>query len=134
MNSRKIIFKETAIAAAGVIICTAIMLLIFYLIKKFDSAVVWGAVIGTALAIVNFFLLAISSCLAADKAEAQNVSSGMLLMRGSYFARTIVLFVILYFFVKSGLCNPISSVLPLIFVQPSIYIGEFFRKGREKQK
>ena len=78
MNSRKIVFKETAIASVGVIICTAIMLLIFCLIKKFDSAVLWGAVIGTVLAIVNFFLMAVSSSLAADRAEAQNVSSGKL--------------------------------------------------------
>ena len=54
-------------------------------------------------------------------------------MKGSYAVRMLVIFVILFALVKSGLCNPIASVLPLVFVQPIITVAEFFRKSGEKE-
>ena len=46
----------------------------------------------------------------------------------SYFIRMIAIFVILFACVKSGLCNALASVLPLLFVRPVITVAEFFRK------
>jgi hypothetical protein len=49
-------------------------------------------------------------------------------MRMSYTTRLVAIFVILFVCVKSGLCDALASVLPLLFVRPVITIAEFFKK------
>ena len=132
MDSRKLVIKESAIVLLGVTLCSAVMVGIFALLGKFDSAVLLGALVGTVLAALNFFFMAVIAMMAADKAEKQNVKGGEALIRGSYPVRMIVLFVILFAFAKSGLCNPIALVVPLVFVRPTITIAEFFRKSGEQ--
>ena len=128
MDSRKIVIKESVTVLAGVSLCSAAMVGIFVLLGKFDSAVLLGAVVGAAAASLNFFFMAVIAMMAADKAEQQNVKGGEALIRGSYPIRMAVLFLVLFAFAKSGLCNPIALVVPLIFVRPTITIAEFFRK------
>ena len=128
MDSRKIVFKETAIIAVGVVICTAVMVGVFALLGKFDSGVILGGVFGCVLAILNFFFMAVGASLAADKAEQQNVKGGMGLVRSSMLIRYVILFVILFALAKSGICNRLALVLPLVFVRPALSVGEFFRK------
>lgn len=128
MDSRKIVYRETAIVAAGVCICTAIMLVVYALIGKFDTRILWGGVVGTVLSVGNFFFMAVGTSLAADKAEAQDVKAGQLLVRNSYMIRLVVLFAILFACAKSGLFDLFALVLPLVFVRPTLTIAEFFRK------
>ena len=132
MDSRKLVIKESAIVLLGVSLCSAAMVGIFALLGKFDSAVLLGALVGTVLSTLNFFFMAVIAMMAADKAESQNVKGGEALIRGSYPVRMILLFIILFAFAKSGLCNPIALVVPLIFVRPTITIAEFFRKSGEQ--
>ena len=131
MDSRKLVIKESMIVLLGVTLCSAAMVGIFALLGKFDSTVLLGALVGTLLAVLNFFFMAVIAMMAADKAEKQNVKGGEALIRGSYPMRMIVLFVVLFAFAKSGLCNPIALVVPLVFVRPTITIAEFFRKSGE---
>ena len=128
MDSRKIVIKESATVLAGVTICSAAMVGVFALLGKFDSSIALGALVGTVAASLNFFFMAVIAMMAADKAEQQNVKGGEALIRGSYPIRMGVLFLVLFAFAKSGLCNPIALVVPLIFVRPTITIAEFFRK------
>lgn len=131
MDSRKIVFHETSIVAGGVAVCTAVMLGIYALIGKLDSGVLLGGLWGWVLSVGNFFLMAIFTCLAADKAEAQNVKAGQLLVRNCYMLRLVVLFAILFVCAKSGLFDLFALVLPLAFVRPTLSLGEFFRKKGE---
>lgn len=128
MDSRKYVFKETGIVAIGQLICIGIMYGVFALMKMFDLSVVLGGAMGGVLAILNFFFMAVGTSLAADKAENQDVKGGQLLIRGSYFLRLIVLFVILFACAKSGLFHLFALVLPLAFTQPILTVAEFFRK------
>lgn len=128
MDSRKVVFQETAVVAIGQVLCVAAMLGIFALLGQFDSTVLFGGVLGGVLATLNFLFMAIGTSLAADKAENQDVKGGKALLQSSYLLRTVVLFVILFAAAKSGLCNAIALVLPLIFVRPILSVGEFFRK------
>lgn len=128
MDSRKVVFQETAVVAIGQVLCVAAMLGIFALLGQFDSTVLFGGILGGVLATLNFFFMAIGTSLAADKAENQDVKGGKTLLQSSYLLRTVVLFVILFAAAKSGLCNAIALVLPLIFVRPILSVGEFFRK------
>ena len=128
MDSRKIVFKETAIIAVGELICTAVMLGVFALIGKFDRSVILGGVFGCLLAILNFFFMAVGASLAADKAEKQDVKGGKGIVQTSMLLRYILLFVILFALGKSGICNLFALVIPLVFVRPVLTVGEFFRK------
>jgi len=128
MNSKKIVFKETGIVAAGVLICTAVMIGVFALLGKYDTSVLLGGAVGALLAVGNFFFMAVGITLAADKAEKQEVNAGKLLARNSYLIRLLVLAVLLFACAKSGVFNLFALVLPLIFVRPSLTIAEFFRK------
>ena len=116
---------------SGVTLCSAVMVGIFALLGHFDSTVALGALVGTVVAVLNFFFMAVVVMMAADKAEKQNVKGGEAMIRIAYPVRMIVLFVVLFAFVKSGLCNTIAMVLPLVFVRPVITITEFFRKSGE---
>ena len=128
MDSRKIVLKETAVVAIGEAICVALMLAVFAMLDKFDRSVLLGGIIGGVLTVANFFFMAVGTSLAADKAENQDVKGGQAVIKSSYLLRTILLFVLLFACAKSGLCNAIALVVPLIFVRPTLAIGEFFRK------
>lgn len=128
MDSKKIVFQETRIAAIGVSLCTLVMMAVFVLLGEFDSSVLIGGIVGAVLTTGNFFFMAVGTSLAADKAEQQDVKAGKMLIRNSYMLRLGVLFLLLFAFAKSGLCNPFALVLPLVFLRPTLTLAEFFRK------
>lgn len=134
MDSRKIVYRETAVIAAGVSVCTAVMFAVWFLLGKFDASVLFGGLVGAALSIGNFFFMAMGTSLAADKAEAQDVKAGQLLVRNSYMLRLVVLFVILFACAKSGFFNLFALALPLVFIRPTLTVAEFFRKKGENAK
>lgn len=133
MDSRKIVYKETLAIVIGEIICIGLMFGIFALLKKFDTSVLLGGLIGGAVAIGNFFVMAIGTSLAADKAEAQDVKGGKALLQISFLARYAIMFIVLFAGAKSGYCNLVALLLPLIFVRPVLTFGEFFRKKEDTQ-
>lgn len=133
MDSRKIVYKETLMILIGEVICIAAMFGIFALLKKFDTSVLLGGLIGGAVAIGNFFAMAIGTSLAADKAEAQDVKGGKALLQISFFARYAIMFIVLFAGAKSGYCNLVALLLPLVFVRPVLTFGEFFRKKEDTQ-
>ena len=134
MDSRKFVLKETGIIAIGQALCIGIMIGVFALLGKFDRGVWLGGIFGGILATANFLFMAIGASLAADKAKDQNVKGGQAMIQGSYFLRMVLLFVLLFALVKSGLCNVITTVLPLAFTRPILTIAEFFRKSGEQTK
>lgn len=133
-ESRKFILKETALVLAGVMVCVALMVGVYAMIGKFALSVVLGGIVGGVLATANFFFMAMSADLAADKAEQDNVKGGEALMRSSYVVRLVVLAVLLYACAKSGWFNLLALVLPLVFVRPVLSVIEFFRKPGETKK
>ena len=133
MDSRKFVLQETIIVALGQAVCVGLMIGIFALLGKFDTSVWLGGIAGGVLAVANFFFMALAATVASDKAVAQNVKGGQLTMRLSYMVRLAVLFIILYALVKSGVCNVLTAVLPLLFTRPILFVAEFFRKSGEKK-
>lgn len=128
MDSRKFVLKETGIVAIGTAIGSLIMLGIFALLAMFDLSVLLGGMIGCTVAILNFFFMAMVADLAADKAEQQDVNGGKAMIQRSMLLRTVAMFIIFFALAKSGVCNVIALVVPLVFVRPTITIAEFFRK------
>ena len=125
MDSRKLVFKETAVVLIGQAICVAAMIGICVLLGVYSQPVLLGGIFGGILAVLNFFFMAVSAMLAADKAEQQNVKGGQLTVQLSFLLRMGLLFIILFALIKSGLCNS------LVFTRPILFVGEFFRKSGE---
>ena len=129
MDSRKFVIKQTLLILAGQAVCVAAMLGIFALLGKFDQQALLGGIFGGLIATLNFFFMAIAATIASDKAVNQDVKGGEATVRISYIARMVVMAVVLFALVKSGLCNVFALVLPLVFTRPVLTLIEFFRKG-----
>ncbi len=130
MNVRDFVLKEIGIIAIGQGIGVAAMCGIFALIGKFDQTVLLGGIVGAIVTILNFFMMAVAASSASDRAVNQDVKGGKNLLRSSQALRMLMIFVVLFAFYKSGLCNALAMVIPFVFVHPIITIAEFFRKGR----
>jgi hypothetical protein len=128
MDVRKELLRQTGIVALGEALGVAAMIGIFVLLGKFDISVLWGGIVGGLVAIANFFVMAIGVNIAADKAQNQNVKGGQAAIKGSYLLRMIGMAVVLFAFAKSGICNVIALVVPLVFVRFTLTLWEFFRR------
>lgn len=128
MDSRKIVFKETAVILAGQTICLGLMLLVFRLLGYYDGSVLLGGIVGAVIAVANFFFMALSTSAAADKAERQDVKGGQATIQISYLVRQLLLFAVLILCAKSGRMNLIALVIPLVLVRPIITVAELLRK------
>lgn len=128
MDSRKFIWKQTGIVALGETICVAVMIGIFALLGYYDGSVLLGGIAGGAVAVLNFFFMAIGVNIAADKATEQNVKGGQAAIKSSYLLRMVCMFLVLFAFAKSGHCNVVALVVPLIFVRFILTLTEFFRR------
>lgn len=128
MDMRKVVLRQTGIVALGELIGIAAMIGIFALLGKFDASVLLGGIVGGIVAVGNFLAMAIGVNIAADKAQNQNVKGGQATIKGSYLLRIVVMFLVLFAFVKSGICNVIALVVPLIFVRFTLTVYEFFRR------
>lgn len=131
VESRKLVLNNTLIIAIGQAIGTGIMCGVYGLLGKFDGSVLLGGIVGSVLAILNFFFMAMIATLAADRAEKQDVAGGQKLMKSSYPIRLLTLAVVLILCAKSGYFNVLALVLPLAFVRVTITIYEFFKKKGE---
>ena len=133
LESRKIVFRETAVVALGILLCTALMYGVYFLLSLFSVKVLLGGIVGSVLAIANFFFMAVGTAIAADRAQQQNVKGGQGVIQMSMLIRYVVLFVILFACGKSGAFDLIALVLPLVFVRPVLTFSEFFRKSGDKK-
>lgn len=133
MDSRKIVFQETAVVALGTVLCTATMYGVFALLHMFSLKVLLSGLLGSVLAVGNFFFMAVGASVAADRAEQQDIPGGRRVMQRSMLIRYAVLAVILFAAGKSGWFQLIALVLPLAFVRPVLTVAEFFRKSGDKK-
>lgn len=128
MDMRKFVLRQTGIVALGEMLGVAMMVGIFALLDAFDTTVFLGGVVGGLVAVGNFLAMAIGVNIAADKAENQDVKGGQATVKASYILRLLVMALVLFAFAKSGLCNVIALVVPLIFVRITLTVAEFFRR------
>lgn len=132
MSVRKFVLKETRIIAIGECIGVAAMWGVFALLGHFDRTVLLGGIVGAVLSVLNFFFMALSADMAADRAVNQDVKGGKKMMQSFMMTRMLAIFIVLIAFAKSGLCNPLSMVVPFVMVRPTITVAEFFRKAGDK--
>ena len=127
-ESRKDVLNNTLVVLLGEAVGLALMYAVYALLGKFSIAVLLGGIVGAVLSAANFFFMAITVTLAADRAQNGDPAAGQKLIKGTYPVRLLVLAVILFACAKSGLFDVVALVLPLVFVRPTITVAEFFKK------
>lgn len=127
MDSRKIVFKETAIVAVGELILSAVMVGAFAALGYFQMNVLWGALAGCAVTVANYFFMAVTVSLAADKAQEGQVQQAQKMVQLSSILRLVVMAVVLFIGIRLG-ANVLALLLPLLFQRPILMLAEFFRK------
>lgn len=127
MDSRKIVFQETAIMAIGVLLCAGLMVGVFAALGYFQMNVLWGALAGSLVTVGNYFFLAVTVSLATDKAAEGMVEQAQKMIRLSSVVRLAVMAIVLFVCIKLG-TNVLALVLPLVFERPVLMLMEFFRK------
>lgn len=131
MNSRQFVLRETGMLAVGEAICTALMVGVFALAGYYNTSVLIGGMVGAVMAVGNFFLMAVAADAAADKAVNGDVKGGKELVKASFRMRLLVMAGLLFLFAKSGICNLIAMIVPLVLTRIIITVIEFFRKSGE---
>ncbi len=106
-------------------LCT-LMVAVFACIGMLNTAVLLGAACGLLGALLNHCAM-IFALLKAEKME--NVAKAQLQMRLNYWFRTAILFGALVVAIKFGGADPIATLLPLVLMRISLFIGGFFVKG-----
>lgn len=127
MDSRKIVYRETAVIAVGEVILSAVMVGIFAALGYFEVNVLWGALLGTGVTIANYFFMAVTVSLAADQAERGEVQQAQKKVQLSSTVRLLIMGVALVVGIKLG-ANVLALLLPLLFARPILLLSEFFRK------
>ena len=127
MDSRKTVFKETGYIALGELTGSAIMVGIFAALGYFQMNVVWSALAGCAVMIGNYFFMAVTVSLAADRAAQGEVQPAQKMVQLSSTIRLLVMGILLFAGIRLG-ANVIALVLPLTFARPTLMLAEFFRK------
>ena len=127
MDSRKVVLKNTAIMALGELICAAVMVGIFAAFALFSITVLLSALIGCIVMTLNYFFMAITVSVAADRAEAGQVDKAKKMVQLSSTVRLVCMGVVLLAAIKLG-ANVVALLLPLLFMRPILMVAEFFGK------
>lgn len=127
MDARKLVIRQTVIISVGELICSAIMVGIFAALGQFSLPVLFGALTGCGVMIVNHFFMAITVNLAADQAEKGQVNQAKKMIQLSSVVRLVLMGGAMVLGVVLG-ANVVAMVLPLAFARPILMVAEFFRK------
>ncbi len=111
--------KETANIAIGTLSLSAIMLVVFLILKKLDYTVILGTLLGSGWAILNFFLMGLTIQKAtADKNENRSRS----IMQFSYSMRMLATLGVGALGVFVPIFNWVAVVCPILFPRITIFV------------
>lgn len=127
MDPKKLVFRETGIIAIGELVCSGLMVGVFAALGRFDMSVLWGALFGSLVMTANYFFMAVTVSLAADRAAQGQVESAKKSVQLSSTVRLLCMAGAMILAIKLG-TDPIATVLPLAFARPILMLAEFFRK------
>ena len=124
MKLQKAVKDETVFVALGSIILSVIMVIVFFVLHRvfpervpMDLPVIIGAVGGCAVAIGNFFLMAVT---VQKVAGIENYDQAYRSMQVSYRYRTFLQLIWCVLCMVLKFINPVAGILPLLW--PSLLI------------
>lgn len=130
-SNKKAILGFLAPVAVGTLCLEAITVLVFIIIKKFSMGVIWGALWGTAVMVLYYFLMS----LAVIKAASGNPEDVKKRIQASYSMRMLMLLVLmgigLYLSSYLNLMNWIPMLLACIYPRISIAVYSAFKAKKD---
>lgn len=127
MEARKHVFRETGIIALGETIGAALTVAVFLALGHYQSNVLWGALAGLLVTVGNYFFMAVTVDLAADRAEKGQVQQAQKSVQLSSSVRLVVMGLVLFLCIRLG-ANVVALLIPLLLERPILMLSEFFRK------
>ena len=127
MQARKHVFREIGIMAVGELIGAALTVAVFWALGYFQPNVLWGALAGCFVTLGNYFFMAVTVDLAADRAEKGEVQQAQKMVRLSSTVRLAVMALVLFLCIRMG-ANVVALLVPLVLERPILMLSEFFRK------
>ena len=133
MRKHEDIFGQVSRLAVAVALCIAAMLAVYALAGRFTNTVLLGALIGFVLAMGNFISLCITVSNALDRTvKGDNPQKAQLQIQSSGVIRLVVLVIIYILLFRAKFCDPLATILPLLFAQVSLKLIELFRKDESE--
>ena len=124
-ETENVTLRETVKIVIGEVVVILLICLVFALLGKFDLSVLWGALLGSVLNILYFFLM----CLGVNRTfSEENPKKQKLSLKTSYFMRLLLLGAGLAVGLKSTYFNNIALIIPVLMTRPILTITELFRK------
>ena len=123
--------KETGYIAAWVILLSLVMEAVFLLLRKWDLSVLFGNLGGAAIAIGNFFLMALIATRAMNRGiESGKPEEAAARVKATAMARllgSVLLCVVLIAVFKT---NVYATLIPMLFPRIGIMFWPRFSKNR----
>jgi len=120
--------REVLLYSLGILLCLGLMYGVYALLHRLTGKVLLGGAVGACLMIVNYLLTAAGVLRASDKAEQGDAKAGMRTVSMSRLGRYLLMILVLVAFGKSGLCDVVAMVIPLVLSRPILMILELFRR------
>ena len=130
MKANETVKKETVFLASVTAILTVMMLAVFLILKKFDLSVLLGAVIGAAVSVVNFFLMALTLQKSLENTDEKD-RNAFLKMSRTYRMLGIVVIILVALFALGT--NVYSTLIPLLFPRISVIFRQMTLKKEESK-
>ena len=145
-NNSKLPLFEIGLLAVGELIVSLIVTLGFLIAKRFTISVVFGALLGSAVVVLNFLWLSVSVNRAVDRAlsdrpegelndeqiesfSKEHTAAVQNAAKLSYIVRTAsTLAALVLAFLLDGVFNVIATLIPLLMLSPILTIGEFIKR------
>ena len=132
MKIQKAIKDETRHIALGVLVLSVMMEAVFFLIGKWNSAVLWGNVLGGAYAVLNFFILGLTVQKVANDGDEKRGKSWM---QFSYSTRMFGTVVIVFLGMTMSCFNWVAVLLCQFFPRITIaFMGATGKHAKDAQK
>ena len=116
------VLRETAYIALCVTAMTAVVCLVFLLIGKWSTSVLLGGLLGTAVSVLNFFLMGVT----VQSAVGMDDKSMHRRVRVSWLLRMLLVAGVVVLGALVPCFNVISTILPLFLLKIALFIRPLF--------
>lgn len=99
---------------------------------QWSAPVLLGGIVGNLVAIIYYLSLAVTAWVAAERAKKQDVQGGQKMLKTTYPLRMLLTFGILLLCCVSKKMNVLTLLLPMVTIQPAIFLASFFQKKEAK--
>lgn len=122
--------RETVFIAGVVLVCSAVMQLVFLLAGAWNLTVLWGNLLGGGAAVLNFFLMGLSI----QKALNKDPKAASTQMKASQSLRLLMLALAAALGAAASCFNLVAVVIPLLFPRIGVSIRGLQGKAQGKEQ